>query len=237
VPPEDRQSEGAYPEKDWSHWGSSRPPNFVEKDPPPMYDGKDPNDTYPMLRRELMLWFTNTDTPSHKRGNRIFQRFSGDAKKVVARLTNEELTSDRAEILIIQKLDQAYDFVIDVELPKHFNIAVYDGKKHNNESYVGFVARKEAEFTDLATRGCDLPPIAQAVILKRHADLQEREEERIDHWTDGKYELHSLRAAIRRLDKGKPKKHHNYFGDDFGFGQRRHGDDGGPDRMLLCRHG
>eukprot|EP00971_Amphidinium_carterae_P177427 3518819-Amphidinium_carterae.1 len=66
---------------------------------------------------------------------------------------------------------------------------------------MAYCARKVHMLKDLEKAGCDLPSTARGIILLRDAGLNPREQDNIQFWTQGSYELATVQEALRKLDR------------------------------------
>eukprot|EP00435_Cladocopium_sp_Y103_P037035 s3836_g9.t1 len=62
-----------------------------DRDPPPSYDGVDPETTFRAFEKSLKLWQFETDVPLRKQGAKVLRSLSGAARLAVEELEYEEI--------------------------------------------------------------------------------------------------------------------------------------------------
>jgi hypothetical protein len=81
------------------------------RDPPPIWDGKDPAKRWLQKRRDLMMWARDTDIPKAKLGVRFWRLGLPDdspAKTIINGLKDREIVSEEGFEIMIATLDRAY---------------------------------------------------------------------------------------------------------------------------------
>jgi hypothetical protein len=77
-------------------------------DPPPDWDGQNPDETFPPFERMYGIWQMTTTTPPDMRGREVLKGLKGTAKNAVwATITDAELVSDTGAERILQILREA----------------------------------------------------------------------------------------------------------------------------------
>ena len=200
-----------------------------DRDPPPGYDGQNPEVTFRLFEKNLRLWQFETDVPQRKQGAKLLRVLTGTARMAVEELEYEQIASDDGLKNIVNRLREYYTPHLEVSLPRAFESAVYGAPRGGKESFSEYVHRMERSFVLLAKEGVTLPPGAIGYIIYRQSSLTEAQEQRVQTWCEGKYEREPIIRALRRLDKvikekgtknsyateigGTPSQEHVYVGE------------------------
>ena len=185
--------------------------SYKDKDPPPSWDGQDPELTFRQFEKNVKLWEFETDIPERKRGIKLMRALTGQALLAVEDMEIEELTTDEGLKNVLKRLREYFMPHLEISLPRAFEGAVYGQPKHAKESFAEFVNRMERSFEHLKKEGVDLPDGARGYIMFRQA-LNENQEQRLLTWAAGKYSREEITLGLRRLDKVlKDKTKVNYF--------------------------
>lgn len=179
-----------------SHEGYGR-----DRDPPPGYDGLNPEVTFRLFEKNLRLWQFETDVPLKKQGAKLLRVLTGSARMAVEELEYEQIASEDGLKNIVNRLREYYTPHLEISLPRAFENAVYGAPRGAKESFSEYVHRMERGFTLLVKEGVTLPPGAMGYIIYRQSSLNEAQEQRVQTWCEGKYERGPIIQALRRLDK------------------------------------
>ena len=70
------------------------------------------------------------------------------------------------------------------------------------------MARKKTLYIELDREKCVLPQEAKGYLLMKHANLLEKQRDRVDTWCEGKYDLEDIAKYLRKLETDpKPRIH------------------------------
>jgi len=174
---------------------------YRDREPPPAYDGIDPEMTFRVWEKNVRLWEFETDVPSNKRGVKLLRMLQGTARLAVDEMSFEEVACEDGIRNIISKLKEYYLPHLEVSLPRAFESAVYGPCRSSKEGFMEYIARMDKAFVRLRKEGVDLPDGAQGYIIYRQSSLSEAQDQRFLVWSDGKYDRVSVVKALRKLDK------------------------------------
>ncbi|CAK9057083.1 unnamed protein product [Durusdinium trenchii] len=172
-----------------------------DRDPPPTYDGENPETTFRQFEKQAQLWLFETEVPETKRGVKLLRQLTGVAATAVDDMEVSEIVHEQGVKNIMQKLREYFTPHLEVSLPRAFETAVYGTPKQTKETFAEYAKRMERAFTNLAKEGVDLPADARGYILYRQASLTEAQDQKLLTWTQGKYSRAEVTSALRRLDK------------------------------------
>ena len=187
-----------------------------DKDPPPGYDGVDPETTFRSYEKSVRLWQFETDVPAKKQGAKLMRALSGIARMAVEEMEFEDIATENGAKNLLTRLREFFNPHLEVSMPRAFEAAVYGQARQSKETFVEYVARMERAFIRLEKEGVHLPNNAQGYILYRHASLSEGQEQRVQTWTEGKYGKSEVVSSLRKLDKVlKEKGKSHYLVDEY----------------------
>ena len=178
-----------------------------DRDPPPGYDGENPETSFKAYEKAVRLWQFETDVPTVKQRAKLLRALSGAAKLAVEDLEFEEITSSDGVKTILTRLREFFTPHLEASLPRAFEQAV----RYAKESFIEYGAKMDRAFANLKREGVDLPEHAQGYILYRHASLSENQEQRIQTWVEGKDDRSSIITGLRRSDKVVRRKARKAF--------------------------
>eukprot|EP00435_Cladocopium_sp_Y103_P020104 s1338_g4.t2 len=184
---------------------------YRDRDPPPSYNGEEPELTFRSFEKSVKLWEFETDVPPVKRGAKLLRSLEGQAKLAVDEMTFEEITSEKGIQNIMDRLREYFVPHLEVSLPRAFEAAVYGTPRQSKEGFNEYLARMDKAFSRLRKEGVDLPDGAQGYILYRQASLNESQDQRFLVWADGRYDRKSVIHALRKLDKVLKEKSKGHF--------------------------
>ena len=198
--------------------GSYEGGGYRDREPPPSYDGEDPEVSFRVYEKNVKLWEFETDIPQAKRGVKLLRSLSGVARLAVDEMTFEEITASDGVAQIMKRLREYFLPHLEVSLPRAFEAAVYCSQRTAKEGFSEYIARMDRNFTRLTKEGIQLPDSAQGYIIYRHAGLNESQDQRFLVWASGKYDRASVVSALRKLDKViRDKGKSTYMTDDAGY--------------------
>lgn len=154
-----------------SHGAGEGASGFRDRDPPPGYDGIDPEVTFRSFEKSLKLWQYETDVPVRKQGAKLLRALTGVARMAVDDLEFEQVAADDGVKNILQKLREYFTPHLEVSLPRAFETAVYGQARQTKETYAEYVCRMQRDFARLVKEGVDLPASARGCILFRQSSL------------------------------------------------------------------
>ena len=144
-----------------------------DRDPPPAYDGENPEVTFRQYEKQLALWEFETEVPKAKRAVKMLRQLSGVASTAVDDLEVSEIACEDGVKNVLGKLREFFMPHLEVSLPRAFETAVYGQPRGSKESFAEYTKRMERAFTNLAKEGVDLPDGAKGYIMYRQASLNE----------------------------------------------------------------
>ena len=184
----------------WQRQSWSTPgPRYLDKDPPPTWDGKAPETTWRSYRREFDQWLMNTDIPSGKHGMLIWRALSGDAKLLISHLTDTELQDPDIGKKVRGLLDSAHKHISEFEDQDDFDQAVYGMHRERNQSLLHFANQARSAFLKADAHGDPLPDRRKGMIFLRRAKIPGHLEDHIMARTGGSRNFSELLDAIRVL--------------------------------------
>lgn len=172
-----------------------------DKDPPPSYDGVDPENTFRSYEKSVRLWQFETDVAPKKQGAKLLRALSGIARLAVEEMEFDEIATEEGAKNVLSKLREFFVPHLEVSMPRAFEAAVYGQVRQPKESFIEYVARMDRAFVRLEKEGVKLPDDAKGYITYRHASLTESQEQRVQTWTEGKYDRKEIIQSLRKLDK------------------------------------
>ena len=107
---------------------------YFDKDPPPAWDGKNPEKTWRPYRREFDHWLSSTNIPAGKHGILLWRALTGDAKLLINHLTDIELAYPGIGKRIRSILEYSHRHSSEFEDQDDFDNAVYGLHRKNPES-------------------------------------------------------------------------------------------------------
>ena len=176
--------------------------NWKDREPPPTFDGRNPDKAFPRWLKELELWKFETEIPKEKWGVKVFRQLQGSAKAVADSMSFEELACEKGLDNLMKILKEHYDPHLQVSLPKAFEEAIYGEIRASRESFSDYVIRCEHNFKELERQGVKLHELVVGYVMFRHANLTDVQEAQMLTWGSGKYDRKTVIENLRKLDKG-----------------------------------
>ena len=171
-----------------------------DRDPPPAFDGKNPDELRRYLR-DLKLWRWETDTPKVKHAVKMLRQLSGPARAAADELSVEVLMTEEGADGIVTKLKEHFQPHLEAAMPRAFERAVYGESRRAKESLQEYVIRCDQAFKELADEEVQLPEIVRGYIIFRQCNLSQTQEDQVTTWTQGRYEREHVVKALRKLEK------------------------------------
>ena len=182
-----------------------------DKDPPPSYDGSNPEVSFRQYEKSVRLWQWETDIPLKKQAAKLLRALSGNARLAVEEMEFDEIATEDGVKNLMGRLRDFFTPHLEVALPRAFEAAVYGQSRQARETFAEYVSRMERSFIQLAKEGVDLPSGAKGYIVYRQASLSKNQEQRVQTWCEGSYEQKEVLKALRKpgkVLKEKPGKGH-----------------------------
>ena len=181
-------------------------------DKPPHWDGEKPEQLLKPYLKEMSLWLKTTDTPKKRQGMAIMGYASGKLKQIIDALEEDQIVDDSGGMLVMEHIQKQYQHYVDKRLPIAIDRVLYsrDAYRSQNEGMLEYLARKKTLFIELDREKCVLPQEAKGYLLLKHANLSEKQRDRIDTWCEGNYDLERIADFLRKLESDpKPRVHFN----------------------------
>lgn len=192
--------------KDWHSHGDSqnhqRRDNFqlmFSKDPPPYFDGKNPETTWRKYTNCFQMWLKLTDLPPKQQGHKVLETLGGTASELVGWWPVEQLTAPDAAHKIYEKLFEAYDHLVNHDAHKDFEVAVYGLQRNRTVSLLDFSSGAIVAFAKCDKHGEPLQDLRKGMILLTKAKIKGYVEEQLMSMTEGKRELSGFLPRARQL--------------------------------------
>ena len=176
--------------------------SWKDRDPPPPYDGKRPDQTFERWQKELRLWEFETEVPKEKWGVKILRQLSGSARAAAESLSYEELACEKGRDNLVKALKEHFAPHLESSLPRAFEAAIYGEVRSSRETFGDYVIRMEYAAKELERQGVKLGDIVLGYVMFRGANLSESQENQLLTWGEGKYDRATVVRGLRRLDKG-----------------------------------
>ena len=187
---------------------------WKDREPPPAYDGKNPEKTFAKWLKELKLWEFETEVPKAKWGAKLLRQLTGPARAAADGLTFEEVACEKGMENVLAVLKEHFAPHLETSLPKAMESAIYGEVRNGKEGFAEYVIRMEHAFKELEGEGVKLPPIAAGYIMYRHANLTEVQDNQLVTWCEGKYDRAVIVKNLRKLEKVVHDKKKIYFGEE-----------------------
>ena len=182
----------------WNRSGQSQT-KYFDKDPPPAWDGKNPEKTWRPYRREFDHWLSSTDIPAGKHGILLWRALTGDAKLLINHLTDTELADPGIGKRIRSILEYSHRHISEFEDQDDFDNAVYGLHRERNQSLLQFANLAHSSFLKADSHGDPLPDRRKGMIFLRRAKVPPHLEDHIMARTGGSRSFSDLLEAIRVL--------------------------------------
>ena len=108
---------------------------FRDRDPPPGYDGRDPDRTFPRWIKELKLWEYETEIPKEKWGVKLLRQLSGSARAAADNLSFEDIACEEGMENLVKVLTDHFSPHLESSLPLAFESAIYGEPRASRESF------------------------------------------------------------------------------------------------------
>ena len=176
---------------------------YRDKDPPPGYDGVNPQSTFKPYLRDLELWQAASDVPEEKQGLKLVQVLTGAAKAAVDTLTVKEIKGAEGYPNVIKKLKEAFEPFVETALPRAMENAFYGQPRGHKEGVSEFLVRFQRAQAVLKDEGITLPTKAAGYLLPplQAGQPGQRVGGRLVTWLAGDYSLDTVLTNLRRLER------------------------------------
>ena len=174
---------------------------WKDRDPPPPYDGKQPDNSFDRWMKELRLWEFETEIPKEKWGVKILRQLFGSARAAADSLSFEDLACESGRDNLVKALKEHFAPHLESSLPRAFEEAIYRDIRGSRETFGEFVIRMEHAFKELERQGVKLGDVVLGYVLFRGANLSDVQENQLLTWGEGKYDRATVVKGLRRLDK------------------------------------
>ena len=94
---------------------------------------------------------------------------------------------------------------LEISLPRAFERAVYGPPRGHKESMQEYLIRMERAFHLLEKEDLKLPEVAAGYVTYRQASLTESQELKFSTWSKGAYDLKTVTACLRKLERVIPE--------------------------------
>ena len=175
---------------------------YRDRDPPPGYDGRDPDRTFARWLKELRLWEYETEIPKEKWGVKLLRQLTGSARATADNLSFEDIACEKGMDNLVKALTDHFSPHLESSLPQAFESAIYGEPRGGRESFGDYVIRMEYAFKELERQKVPLHEIAVGYVMFRHANLNEVQQSQMLTWGKGSYDRKTVVENLRRLDKG-----------------------------------
>ena len=91
-----------------------------DRDPPPGYDGENPETTYRNFEKQVALWEFETDIPKSKRGVKLIRHLTGLAQVAVDHLEIEDITGENGVKNVMSCLREYFTPHLEESMPRAF---------------------------------------------------------------------------------------------------------------------
>lgn len=209
-----QQQQGGQGGKGGEDWAGSGGPK--DRDPPPAWDGLDPEGTFKAFCKDMRLWEGSTDIEPSRRGAKLLRRLTGVARAAVDDVEVEDILAPEGVKTIMTKLIDTFSLHLDQTFPRALEKAIYQEARRRDEGFIEYIARVQAQFRDLNKEGQDLDTVVKGYILMRHAKLSQVQDDQVKTWTQGAMQEPEVIKALRKLDKvntsfGRSRDDRNFF--------------------------
>ena len=185
--------------------------HYRDTEPPPGYNGEDPETTFRNYEKNVRFWEFETDVPPVKRGVKLLRHLEGQARMAVEEMSFEEIACEKGVQNVMERLREYFLPHLEVSLPRAFEAAVYGTPRQPKEGFSEYLARTDKAFSRLRKEGVELPDGAQGYIIYRQASLTEAQDQRFLVWADGRYDRKSVIHSLRKLDKVVKDKGRSHY--------------------------
>ena len=175
--------------------------SWRDREPPPPFDGRNPERSYERWLKDLKLWEYETEIPKSKWGVKLLRQLSGSAKAAAEGLSFEEIACEEGKDNILRTLQDHFAPHLETSLPKAFEAAIYGEVRGAKEFFGDYVIRMEHAFTELERKGVKLHESVTGYVMFRQANLNETQESQMLTWGAGKYDRKTVVTNLRKLDK------------------------------------
>ena len=173
--------------------------------PPPTWDGSDPGIELPTFEKNVKLWQYESELDKKKMGVRLLRNLSGIARSVADTLEFDEVACERGVENLVKALKSHFSPHLEISLPRAFERAVYGPPRGHKESMQEYLIRMERAFHLLEKEDLKLPEVAAGYVTYRQASLTESQELKFSTWSKGAYDMKTVTACLRKLERVIPE--------------------------------
>ena len=179
---------------------------FGGKEPnPPSWDGSDPGVELANYEKNVKLWLFESELEKKKQGVRLLRNLTGVARQVADTMEFDEVATEQGVDNLLKALKKHCQPHLEVSLPRAFERAVYGAPRGHRESMHEYIIRMGKNFHLLEKEGLKLPDVATGYVTYRQASLTEGQELKFSTWSQGAYDLPTVVASLRKLEKVVPE--------------------------------
>ena len=181
------------------------------RDPPPVWDGRNPAERWPDKRRELLMWSRDTDIAKEKLGARFWRYGIPDgspAKVIVNSMEDDDILGENGFNNIIAMFDSTYRGFEKVKKEKTFEEALFGKTRPMAQTFIEFTCMFQTEIQEYEKDGkMKLTEKLKVRLLLRRANLSETQRDKVETWAAGKTDdLAVLIECLCRLDDPRYRK-------------------------------
>ena len=169
-----------------------------DKDPPPTWNGENPESTWRPYQKALKLWFTRTDIPKHKQGYLLYKAITGPPHNLFSNYDENDFKDPTCVDRMYGKLCEANKHISRTFAQDDLEAAIYGLSRSGRESALDFANRCEAAFEKAELAGnSPMPEDMKGRIFLRRSKLPKSEEEHLMFKTESSCEFSTLHNALR----------------------------------------
>ena len=180
----------------------SQKKEFIFKDPPPTWDGKDPEVKFRDWIREMEHWENMTSYPEIHRGVSVFKLLAPNVKSQVKHLDiGENLYKPDALSKIKEVLLRNYSHIGKYQAQIDFEKAMFKTHRVKGQSVLEFLHIFQDAFWKSESHGTFQPmdDMQKGLLFMKYANLAQVTEDNIRMKTDGVYTLTKIIEVIKML--------------------------------------
>ena len=175
---------------------------FIFKDPPPTWNGKDPEAHFRDWMRELEHWENLTSYPEINRGISVYKSLAPNVKSQVKHL---DVGTNLYQADVLSKIKEVllrnYSYVGKYEAQIDFEKAMFKTHRVKGQSVLDFIHVFQDSFWKLESHG-EFQPMddkQKGLLFMKYANLSQVTEDNIRMKTDGVYTLSKIIEVVKML--------------------------------------
>lgn len=176
---------------------------FIFKDPPPTWDGKDPESKFRDWIRDLEHWENLTSYPDINRGISVYKSLAPNVKSQVKHLdVGKSLYQPNALSKIKEVLLRNYSHIGKYDAQIDFEKAMFKTHRTKGQTVLDFLHVFQDSFWKLESHGEFQPmnDMQKGLLFMKYANLAQVTEDNIRMKTDGVYSLSKIIEVINNRD-------------------------------------